>query len=97
MNSMKETQFNVVERAHLACVNPSLDNDVVTQESDEEISSVGSYGKRLFNASRGGTIHSNNGSDLMSQVCGTYVHNPHPMSVFLTGYVKTPMSLTDDA
>ena len=71
MNSMKETQMNVVECPPLEYPNQSLDNNAITQECDEEIPPLFSSERRIFNESGGTTPDRNNDSGLMSQVLGT--------------------------
>ena len=86
---MTETQFTV-ERAHVPSGNSALDKNVVTQDSDDESSSVGSSDQRVINASRGDSIHCNNGCDLMSKLCETHVHVPLP-------HVPPPDRLIEDS
>ena len=72
MNSMKETQMSVVQCSPLACHNQSLNNNVITQESDDKRTSLGSSERRAFNASRGTTLYSNNDSDSLGHAKGKH-------------------------
>ena len=71
MNSVKETQMNVVEYPPLEYPNQSLDNNIITQESDDKIPPLFSSVRRVFDESGGTTLDMNNDSTLMSPVVGT--------------------------
>ena len=71
INSAKETQMNGVECPPLEYPNQSLDNNVITQESDDKIPPQFSSERRVLNESGGTTLDRNNDSDLLSQVLGT--------------------------